>query len=169
MENAANIDSDIDARVQELGKKITECAPKPVATKTTDPEKSMRNFDMGMAASMIQSTIEGAKGMGKNNLFKLLREKGVLHTRGDLWNVAKYEYIKSGLFTTAYVTRTVGDSQRYHLTTFVTPNGLSFIADIVEKEIASETEKSEAKSNEIENSTENICETLNQLQPKESV
>lgn len=149
----------IDEKIVELGEKIKAAPAKaePERPPQHHPRKHPENFDMGAVAHMIQSTIAGSEKYGRVNLFRLLRERGVLREGGELHNTPRYDpYIKDGLFTTNYVTRVQNGITRYNRVTFVTPNGLAFVADLVEQQIAEDdaADQSQQPAKAEEQSTE---------------
>lgn len=79
------------------------------------------NVDLGVAAKVL-----GFKGVGRNNLFKILRERGILSQNN---NLPYQRYIDAGYFTVEAVPwehPTCGDERSYYKT-LVTPKGLSWI------------------------------------------
>ena len=69
------------------------------------------------------------KGYGRNNLFKFLREKGILNRKNEPYR----KYIEQGLFEIKESRYIVDDEVRIKPTTYVTQKGLDYIRKILNK------------------------------------
>ena len=138
---------EIEQRIVEVGEKIKQAPAKQEPRPQEYPRKHPENYTIATCAHMIQSTIPGSEKYGQKNLFKLLREAGVLREGGELHNTPRYDpYIKEGLFTTTYKTRVRNGVTIYDRLTVATPNGLAFIADLVEQHIAEQRAAEQAEN-----------------------
>ena len=73
--------------------------------------------------------ILNVKGYGRNNLFKFLREKGILNRKNEPYR----KYIEQGLFEIKESRYIVDDEVRIKPTTYVTQKGLDYIRKILNK------------------------------------
>jgi len=81
-------------------------------------DESNETIDMGEVAKKL-----AVSGMGRNNLFKFLREKDILMSD----NIPYQKYIDAGYFKVAEVLKEIRDEDVYISKTFVTQKGLSYI------------------------------------------
>jgi anti-repressor protein len=65
------------------------------------------------------------KGMGRNNLFEWLRDKGILYLDGNGNNVPYQKYVESGYFVIR--TKVNSHTNKTNSVTLATPKGFSFI------------------------------------------
>ncbi len=131
----------LEAKIHEFSRRgentgsENESAPNKPAEQA--PKKCVSdNCDMGEAAKSIQSSVEGSKHYGRNNVFELLREKNIIYRDGNLQNMPRYKYIKQGLLDVEKITKTINGCAQKFSVTVVTPRGLLYIAELVENDIA---------------------------------
>lgn len=67
----------------------------------------------------------GIKGMGRNNLYKLMRDRGILMSKQSRRNLPYRQYIEQGYFVTKLVRNHVGMNVAQ---TFITSKGVDWIA-----------------------------------------
>lgn len=68
------------------------------------------------------------RGMGQNNLFRFLRERGVLIEHGERHNAPKQAHVNAERFVVKVGTRLDGDGDAHTTrTTYVTPKGVAYI------------------------------------------
>src|SRR5690606_31843347 len=93
-------------------------------------EPKVAMYQMVIAADNTQpmGTVAKAVGMGRNNLFKLLREHGVLMKNST---IPYQRYIDAGYFVVKDVPTQRGDKIVNEATTRVTAKGMDYIARLV--------------------------------------
>ncbi len=69
------------------------------------------------------------KGLGRNNLFKMLREKGILNIN----NIPYREYIEAGYFKVRETVRNIKGCETVIIVTLVNQKGLDFIRKKIEE------------------------------------
>lgn len=92
-------------------------------------------YDLLLSADNAQTMGEVAKsfGIGRNKLFELLREKGILIKSGPMKNTPYQRYIDEGYFEVREVSTIRGDTTINVTQTLVTPKGIDFIGKLLKK------------------------------------
>ena len=112
-------------------KKLTELEVKE-ATKPLLPKAEFYDeiIDSTTVIGMKEvADILNVKGYGRNNLFKFLREKGILNRKNEPYR----KYIEQGLFEIKESKYIVDNEVKIKPTTYVTQKGLDYIRKILNK------------------------------------
>ncbi|WP_444927153.1 phage antirepressor KilAC domain-containing protein [Microbulbifer sp. TRSA002] len=72
--------------------------------------------------------------IGRNKLLKLLRENGFLHSRESVRNTPTKRAVEQGLLYPKTTEFSKGPVDVQHITALVTPKGIVWICDLVEKQ-----------------------------------
>lgn len=115
--------AELQAENERQAAKIKEDAPLVDFAKAVTESKDC--IDIGQAAKVLN-----VKGVGRNKLFEILREKGVL----DRKNQPYQKYVDSGYFRVIETSFCLPDgTQKINLKTLVFQKGLNFIRDVVKE------------------------------------
>lgn len=72
--------------------------------------------------------------MGRNNLFKLLRKRGILNSDNKPYR----DHVEAGHFRTIETTYTVSDEVRINTKTVVTQKGIHYIKKVINNELSNQ-------------------------------
>jgi len=89
-----------------------------------------RIIDSNTSINMQEAAgVLNIKGLGRNNLFKMLREKGILNIN----NIPYREYIEAGYFKVRETVRNIKGCETVIIVTLVNQKGLDFIRKKIEE------------------------------------
>lgn len=90
--------------------------------------KSSGTISIGTAAKIIKAKNLEGKPIGRNKLFEILRERGILQHEKGSYNIPYQLMITSGMFK---IVSKVSEKEKFYAVVRVTPQGLDMITNLL--------------------------------------